>query len=134
MTTRANSGPGKTRHLNVPAHRCAKACMRVIYVNATDSDFWLSASLPGSAALEGKARISQRILQQGQGHCLFHGGAGSGMRVEGQQIIRVFVARSDVSRLRELYEGEDGERLAEAIRNNCSVWFPLKHRDEHHDK
>lgn len=78
MTTRSNDGPGKTRHLNVFAHRCADAGMRVIYVNA-----------------------------------------------EGQKMTRVFLAKSDVSQIKALYSGEDGETLAEAIRNNCSIWFPL---------
>ncbi|EAA1523569.1 hypothetical protein QDX92_004307 [Salmonella enterica] len=38
---------------------------------------------------------------------------------------RIFLAKSDVSQLRELCKGEDGEKLAEAIHQNCSVWFPL---------
>ncbi|ENY9680399.1 Clp protease [Klebsiella pneumoniae] len=42
-----------------------------------------------------------------------------------KQQMRVFLAKSDVSRIKALYSGEDGERLAEAIRHNCSVWFPL---------
>ncbi|UNC52682.1 Clp protease (plasmid) [Enterobacter huaxiensis] len=38
---------------------------------------------------------------------------------------RVFLARSDVSQIKALYSGEEGGRLAEAIRHNCNVWFPL---------
>ncbi|MBD8128881.1 hypothetical protein IFU23_23545 [Pantoea agglomerans] len=51
--------------------------------------------------------------------------SGSGMGVTKQHMARVFLAKSDVSRIKALYSGEDGERLAEAVRNNCSVWFPL---------
>lgn len=42
-----------------------------------------------------------------------------------QQMTRVFLARSDVSQIKALYSGEEGGRLAEAIRHNCNVWFPL---------
>ena len=124
MTTRSNDGPGKTRHLNDIAACCEALGMRVICVNAAERDFWLSASQQCATALDGKAQISQRILQRG-GHCFFLGKAGSGMRAEGLQMTRIFLAKSDVGQIKALYSGEDGERLAEAIRNNCSVWFPL---------
>ncbi|EPF0317093.1 TPA: hypothetical protein RFN03_004215 [Klebsiella aerogenes] len=52
-------------------------------------------------------------------------GSGSGMNVTEKQMTRVFLAKSDVSQIKALYSGEDGERLAAAIRDNCSVWFPL---------
>lgn len=122
MTKNSHSGQGKTRHLNVLAHRCINAGMRVNYVNVTDRDFWLSASLPGAAVLEGKARVSQRILQQDFGHCLFLSKPGSGMSVTKQQMTRIFLAKSDVSQLKALYDDEDAKTL---IRDSCSVWFPL---------
>ena len=133
MTINSHSGQGKTRHLNVLTHRCVKAGMRVIYVNAKDCDFWLSASLPGSSALDGKARISQRLLQQSHGHFLFLGKPGSGMSVTKQQVTRIFLGKSDVSQLKGLYRGDDGESLAEAIRQNCCIWFPLQPGDTGHD-
>ncbi|HFH2546640.1 TPA: hypothetical protein ACGJN3_003696 [Klebsiella aerogenes] len=52
-------------------------------------------------------------------------GSSSGMNVTEKQMTRVFLAKSDVSQIKALYSGEDGERLAAAIRDNCSVWFPL---------
>ncbi|MBC6558736.1 Clp protease [Citrobacter braakii] len=58
------------------------------------------------------------------------GKTGSGKTVTQSQVIRVFLAQSDVSRLKELYSGDDGERLAEAIRQNCNIWYPLKPGDE----
>ncbi|UAN29810.1 Clp protease (plasmid) [Serratia ureilytica] len=44
---------------------------------------------------------------------------------------RVFLARADVSQLKELYCGEAGEKFARAILENCNVWFPLKQNKEH---
>lgn len=125
MTTNSNGGPGKTRHLNDIAACCEAMGMRVICVNAVERDFWLLASQQSASALDGKAGISQHIMQRQRGHCLFLGKAGSGMSVTKQQMTRVFLAKYDVSRIKALYSGEDGERLAEAIRHNCSVWFPL---------
>ena len=124
MTTNSNGAPGNTRHLNDIAVCCENPGMRVICVDDAESDFWLSASLPCATAPDGKARISLGVLQRERGHCLFLGKAGSGLSVTKQQM-RVFLAKSDVSRIKALYSGEDGERLAEAIRHNCSVWFPL---------
>lgn len=125
MTTNSNSGPGKTRHLNDIAACCEAMGMRVICVNAAESDFRLSASLPCATAPDGKFPLSQLMLKRERGHCLFQGKPGSGMSVTTQQMTRVFLAKSDVSQIKALYSGEDGERLAEAIRHNCSVWFPL---------
>ncbi|EDM4329926.1 Clp protease [Salmonella enterica subsp. enterica serovar Adjame] len=50
------------------------------------------------------------------------------------QVTQFFLAKSDVSQLRELYSGDNGKRLAEAIRQNCNIWYPLKPGDGHHDK
>nr|BBF83651.1 hypothetical protein [Enterobacter sp.] len=72
-----------------------------------------------------KARISQLILQRERGHCLFLGKPDSGMSIKKQQM-RGFLAKSDVSSFRKLYSGDDGERMAESISDNCSIWFPLK--------
>ncbi|MCS3490973.1 hypothetical protein [Enterobacter sp. SLBN-59] len=124
MTTNSNGGPGKTLHLDDIAAFCGHTGMRVIIVNSAESDFRLSASLPCATAPDGKFPLSQLMLQRERGHCLFLGKPGSGMSVTTQQM-RVFLAKSDVSQLRELCKGEDGEKLAEAIRQNCSVWFPL---------
>lgn len=132
MTTNSNGGPGKTSRLNDIAVCCESQGMRVICVDAAESDYWLSASLPCA----GKARISQGllVLQRERGHCLFLGTPGSGMSITKQQMSRVFQVKSDVSWLKELYSGDDGERLAEAIRQNCNVWYPLKSGGGHHDK
>lgn len=136
MTTNSNGGPGKTLHLNDIAVCCESQGMRVICVDAAESDFWLSASLPCATALEGKARISQGllVLQRERGHCLFLGKTGSGMSITKQQMSRVFLAKSDVSQIKALYSGEDGEGLAEAVRQNGNVWYPLRPGDGHHDK
>ncbi|EHP3368673.1 hypothetical protein KM172_003218 [Salmonella enterica] len=132
MTTNSNGGPGKTRHLNDIAVCCENLGMRVICVDAAE----ISASLPCATALEGKARISQGllVLQRERGHCLFLGKPGSGMSITKQQMSRVFLAKSDISQIKALYSGEDGERLAEAIRQNCNIWYPLKPGDGHHDQ
>ena len=42
-----------------------------------------------------------------------------------KQQMRVFLAKSDVSRIKALYSGEDGERLAEAIRHQLQRLVPL---------
>ncbi|HEJ7857739.1 TPA: Clp protease [Serratia marcescens] len=47
------------------------------------------------------------------------------------EVTRVFLARADVSQLKEQYSGEAGEQFARAIRENCNVWFPLKQNKEH---
>ncbi|EBC5568942.1 Clp protease [Salmonella enterica] len=46
------------------------------------------------------------------------------------QNTQFFLAKSDVSQLKERYSGSDGERIAEAIRQNCNIWYPLKPGDE----
>ncbi|WP_205588985.1 hypothetical protein, partial [Pseudomonas aeruginosa] len=76
MTTNSNSGPGKTRHLNDIAACCEAMGMRVICVYAAERDFWLSASQQRAPALDGKAGISQHIMQRQRGRCLFLGKAG----------------------------------------------------------
>lgn len=86
MTINSNGSPGKTRHLNDIAVCCENLGMRVICVDAVESDFWRTASLPCATALEGKARISQCLLQRERGHCLFLGKPGSGMSLTKQQI------------------------------------------------
>lgn len=97
MTTNSNGGPGKTRHLNDIAVCCENPGMRVICVDAAESDFWLSASLPCATALEEKARISQGllVLPRERGHCLFLAKPGSGMSVTKQQMSRVFLAKCE---------------------------------------
>ncbi|MGP2817052.1 hypothetical protein [Serratia marcescens] len=47
------------------------------------------------------------------------------------EVTRVFLARADVSQLKELYSGEAGEKFARAILENCTAWFPLKQNKEH---
>ena len=47
------------------------------------------------------------------------------------EVTRVFLARADVSQLKEQYSSEAGEQFARAIRENCNVWFPLKQNKEH---
>ncbi|EKA7107070.1 hypothetical protein OL205_000987 [Salmonella enterica] len=125
MTINGNGGPGKTRHLNDIATMCGDMGMRVICVHSAENDFWLSASVPCAPALEGKAGVSQSLLQRG-GHCLFRGKPGSGMSVTKQQMTRVFLAMSDVGQIKALYSGEGGERLAEAIRQNCNIVYPRR--------
>lgn len=134
MTINSNGVPGKTCHLNDTATRCGTMGMRVICVDAAECDFWCAESLPCAPVLEGKARISLCVLQRAGGHCLFLGKPGSGMSITKQQMSRVFLAKSDVSQIKALYGGEDGERLAEAIRQNSNVWYPLRPGDGHHDK
>lgn len=134
MTINSNCGSGKTRHLNDIAVRCGTMGMRVICVHATECDFWCAASLPCAPSLEGKARISLRVLQRERGHCLFMGKPGSGMSATKQQVTRVFLAKSDVSQIKALYCGEEGEGLAEAIRQNCNIWYQLEPEEGGHDK
>ena len=103
MTINSHGCQGKNRHLNVPARRCAKV------------------------------RITRHILQQDHGHFLFLGNPVAGMSVTKQQVTRIFLGKSDVSQLKGLYSGDDGESLAEAIRQNCCIWFPLQPGDTGHD-
>lgn len=134
MITNSKGGPGKTRHLNDIAVCCENLGMRIICVDAAESDFWLSTSLPCATSLDGKARISQLVLQRERGHGLFLGKPGSGMSITKQQMFRVFLAKSVVSQIKALCSGEDGERLAEAIRQNCNIWYPLSPGSGHHGK
>lgn len=54
----------------------------------------------------------------------------SGKTMTFSQNTQFFLAKSDVSQLKERYSGSDGERIAEAIRQNCNIWYPLKPGDE----
>lgn len=58
------------------------------------------------------------------------GKTGSGKTTTFSQVTQCFQAKSDVSQLKEQYSGEDGERIAEAIRQNCNIWYPLKSGEE----
>lgn len=58
------------------------------------------------------------------------GKTGSGKTMTLSQVTQLFLAKSDVSQLKERYSGNDGERIAEAIRQNCNIWYPLKPGDE----
>ena len=58
------------------------------------------------------------------------GKTGSGKTMTLSQVTQFFLAKSDVSQLKERYSGNDGERIAEAIRQNCNIWYPLKPGDE----
>ncbi len=58
------------------------------------------------------------------------GKTGSGKTMTLSQVSQFFLAKSDVSQLKERYSGNDGERIAEAIRQNCNIWYPLKPGDE----
>ncbi|MCM7891631.1 Clp protease [Enterobacter hormaechei] len=58
------------------------------------------------------------------------GKTGSGKTMTLSQVTQFFLAKSDVSQLKERYTGNDGERIAEAIRQNCNIWYPLKPGDE----
>ena len=58
------------------------------------------------------------------------GETGTGKTTTLSQVTRIFLAKSDVSQLKERYSGNDGERTAEAIRQNCNIWYPLKPGDE----
>lgn len=131
MTTNSNGGPGKTRHLNDIAVCCENLGMRVICVDAAESDFCSSDSVLCAPALDGKAGFFQCVLQHG-GHSLLLGKPGKGMSATKQQMTRVFRAISDVSQIKALYSGEDGERLAESIRQNGNIVSPLRPLDEWH--
>ncbi len=62
------------------------------------------------------------------------GKTGSGKTVTLSQVIRIFLAKSDVSQIKALYSGENGERMAEAIRQNCNIRYPPKPGDEGQQK
>ena len=62
------------------------------------------------------------------------GKTGSGKTMTLSQVTQFFLAKSDVSQLKERYSGNDGERIAEAIRQNCNIWYPLKAEEGGHDK
>ena len=58
------------------------------------------------------------------------GKTGSSKTATLSQVTRIFLAKSDVSQIKALYSGDNGERMAEAIRQNCNIWYPLKPGDE----
>ena len=58
------------------------------------------------------------------------GETGTGKTTTLSQVIQIFLAKSDVSQINPLYTDEDGERMAEAIRQNCNIWYPPKPVDE----
>lgn len=58
------------------------------------------------------------------------GKTGSGKTATLSQVTQIFLAKSDVSQIKALYSGDNGERMAEAIRQNCNIWYPLKPGDE----
>jgi predicted GTPase len=60
------------------------------------------------------------------GHVMVLGKTGAGKT---PLCSRIFLAQSDVSQLKALYSGGEGERLAEAIRQNCSIVLQLNSRD-----
>ncbi|WP_260506302.1 hypothetical protein [Yersinia enterocolitica] len=64
---------------------------------------------------------------QEQGHSLHQEKPGSGMTVTNRTL---FIARSDVSQLKNIYADEDKEKLAENIRKNCTIWLSLKPREQ----
>lgn len=134
MTINSNGGQGKLRHQNYKATIRGNRGMLIISVDAAECGFRRIAYLPCVLAFEGKARIFQCVLQRERGHCLFLGKPGSGMSATKQQMFRFFLAKSDVSQIKALYSGEEGERLADSIRDNCNIWFPLKPEEGGHDK
>lgn len=62
------------------------------------------------------------------------GESGAGKTTTLSQVMRIFLAKSDVSQIKALYSGENGERMAEAIRQNCNIWYPPKPGDEGQQK
>ena len=62
------------------------------------------------------------------------GKTGSGKTATLSQVTRIFLAKSDVSQIKALYSGDNGERMAEAIRQNCNIWYPPKPGDEGQQK
>ncbi|EOH0881729.1 hypothetical protein [Salmonella enterica] len=131
MANNGNGGPGKTRHLNDIAARYGNKGMHVICVRPTENDLCSSDSVLCAPALDGKAGFFQCVLQHG-GHSLLPGKPGKGMSATKQQMTRVFLAMSDVGQIKALYSGEDGKRLAEDIRQNCNIVYPLRPLDEWH--
>lgn len=131
MANNGNGGPGKTRHLNDITARYGNRGMHVICVYPTVNDLCSSDSVLCAPVLEGKAGVFQCVLQHG-GHSLLLGKPGKGMSATNQQVTRVFRAMSDVSQIKALYSGEDGERLAEVIRQNGNIVYPLRPLDEWH--
>lgn len=72
--------------------------------------------------------MSKAITEQG--NFMVRGSTGSGKTVFCAQIAQVFLARTDVSELREQYCGEAGETFAKAIRDNCAFRISLRPDEE----
>ncbi|WP_447088503.1 hypothetical protein ACOTR2_00745 (plasmid) [Enterobacter asburiae] len=58
------------------------------------------------------------------------GETGAGKTTTFSQVMRILLGQSDISRVRELYRGEDGKALEEDIRQNVNIWYPPKPVDE----
>ena len=54
------------------------------------------------------------------------GKTGGGKTATLSQVTQIFLAKSDVSQIKERYSGDDGEKMVDAIRQNCNIWYPLK--------
>lgn len=63
--------------------------------------------------------MSRAITEQG--NVRVPGSTGSGKTVFCAQTVQVFLARADVSQLREQYSGEAGKAFARAISENCAL-------------
>lgn len=65
-----------------------------------------------------------------KGNVMVVGESGAGKTTTLCQIMRICRGQSDSSQLKERYSCEDGKRLAEGIRQNFNIWYPLKPEDE----
>jgi len=72
--------------------------------------------------------MSRAITEQG--NVMVPGSAGGGKTVFCAQTVQVFLARADVSQLREQCSGEAGETFAKAIRDNCAFRVSLRPDEE----
>lgn len=61
------------------------------------------------------------------------GKTGGGKTVLQSQIMHLFLARSDVSQIRDAYTDADRERLVAAVRQNTNIRILLSPGDEHHE-
>lgn len=72
--------------------------------------------------------MSKAITEQG--NVMVRGSTGSGKTVFCAQMVKTFVARTDVSQRREQYSGGAGEAFARAIRDNCAFRISLRPDEE----